>query len=143
MKAMIDINVLVDVLQRREPFLHTAAILCDSAKAGRYEGVVASHAVTTLYYVVRRYADRAAAGKALDWILSTFEVVPCDKAVFLLAKSLDFTDFEDAVVAASAAASSCDCIATRNIGDFRKSPVRAITPEEACRLLVENDGNVL
>ena len=132
---MFDINVLVDVLQRREPFLYDSATICDAAKKGRCQGVVPSHAVTTLYYLVRRCVDKDAAVKSLDWILSTFDVAPCDKAVFLLAKTLNFSDFEDAVVAATAATYNCDYIVTRNIGDFKKSPVRAITPEEALRLL--------
>ena len=137
MRVMIDLNVLVDVLQRREPFLRESANICDATKKGRCQGLVSSHAVTTLYYLVRRYAGMAAAKKSLDWILSIFEIAPCDKTVFLLAKSLDFNDFEDAVVAASAAAGTCDYVVTRNIGDFKKSLVAAITPEEALRLIGE------
>jgi predicted nucleic acid-binding protein len=43
---------------------------------------------------------------------------------------LNFTDFEDAVVAATAARENADFIVTRNAGDFTKSPVPAISPAD-------------
>jgi hypothetical protein len=46
------------------------------------------------------------------------------------ARSLDFEDFEDAVVATSAEAAGCEVIITRNLTDFASSPVPALTPEE-------------
>ena len=39
-------------------------------------------------------------------------------------------DFEDAVVAASAKLSGCDYVITRNVQDFRLSPVSAVPPAE-------------
>ena len=135
MKIMIDLNVLVDVLQRRTPFLLPSAKVCDAVKAGRCEGLVAAHAVTTLFYLIRRGTDSVAAAKALDWLLSTFDIAPADKSIMLAARLLSFTDFEDAVVSASAVARSCDYIVTRNLGDYRNSPVNAITPEEFLQML--------
>jgi predicted nucleic acid-binding protein len=43
---------------------------------------------------------------------------------------LGWEDFEDAVVAAAAESSGCDAIVTRNVRDFRATPVAAVTPEE-------------
>jgi len=48
---------------------------------------------------------------------------------------MKFNDFEDAVVAASALKEKCDFIATRNIGDFRNSPLKAVTPEELLSII--------
>ncbi len=135
MKIMIDLNVLVDVLQCRTPFLLPSAKVCDAVKAGRCEGFVAAHAVTTLFYLIRRETDRVAAEKALDWLLSTFDIAPADKSIILAARLLSFTDFEDAVVSASAVARSCDYIVTRNLGDYRNSPVNAVAPEEFLQML--------
>jgi len=46
------------------------------------------------------------------------------------AQTLGWSDFEDAVVAAAAESSGCEVIVTRNVRDFRDSPVPAVTPEE-------------
>jgi predicted nucleic acid-binding protein len=50
----------------------------------------------------------------------------------ILRKSLhsDIADFEDAVIETSAVEKNADYIITRDIKDFGKSSVRAITPEE-------------
>lgn len=40
------------------------------------------------------------------------------------------TDFEDAVVAASAEAAGCDYVVSRNVPDFAGSPVPAVTPAD-------------
>ena len=135
MKVMVDLNVIVDVLQRREQFLLPSAKLCDVICAKRCEGIIASHAVTTLFYISRRSAGKAAADKALDWLFATLDVVAADKTTFLTAKTMKFNDFEDAVVAASALKEKCDFIATRNIGDFRNSPLKAMTPEELLSII--------
>ena len=66
----------------------------------------------------------------IDLLLATMEIVPEGKPQFLQARSLDFFDFEDAVVASAASAAGCERIVTRNVGDFAGSPVRAMTPEE-------------
>ena len=131
MKAMLDLNVLMDVLQRREPFFSSAAAVCAWGEKKRSNTLaVPAHAVTTISYIVRKTAGEDAEGKALDWILGNFEVVPSDAAVFRLARTLGMDDFEDAVVAASASAVRCSYVITRNVADFRRSPVPAVQPSE-------------
>lgn len=135
MKIIVDLNVLVDVLQRRMPFFLPSARVCDAVKVGRCDGMVAAHAITTLFYLIRKGVDKTGAEKALDWLLTTFDVAPADKSIIVAARLLNFADFEDAVVSASAVARSCDYIVTRNLGDFRNSPVNAVAPEEFLQIL--------
>ena len=130
MRAMVDINVLVDVLQRREPFFLASAHVCDMAASGGLVGFISAHAITTIYYITRKFADADSAGKALDWLLGTFDVAGVSKAVIQRARGLSMADFEDAVVAAASESARCDYIITRNIMDFDKSPVPAIAPSE-------------
>ena len=118
MKIMVDINVLVDVLQKREPFFSASAKICDLIHSRKVTGVVPSHAVTTVCYLVEKCAKRSAAVVALDWMLSLFDIVPEDKEMFRLARVLEFSDFEDAVVAVAAHNSGCDFIVPRNVSDF-------------------------
>ena len=130
MKAMLDLNVLMDVLQRREPFFSSAAAVCAWGEKRANTLVVPAHAVTTISYIVRKTAGVEAEGKALDWILGNFDVVPSDAAVFRLARTLGMDDFEDAVVAASASMTRCSYIITRNVTDFSRSSVPAVQPSE-------------
>ena len=130
MKAMLDLNVLMDVLQRREPFFSSAAAVCAWGEKRTNTLVVPAHAVTTISYIVRKTAGADAEGKALDWILGNFDVVPSDAAVFRLARTLGMEDFEDAVVAASASTAICSNNITRNVTDFSRSSVPAVQPSE-------------
>jgi predicted nucleic acid-binding protein len=66
----------------------------------------------------------------VDWLLRYFEVAGTTHRELKRARRLDWPDFEDAVVAAAAESYSCTHIVTRNVRDFRDSPVPALTPEE-------------
>ena len=130
MKAMFDLNVLLDVLQLRHPWVRASGELCARAARGELEGFVAPHALTTLFYVLDKHADRATAEKDVDWLLKSFALAPAGRSVFLRARALALPDFEDAIVAAAAEAARCDVILTRNLPDFAGSPGPAIAPEE-------------
>lgn len=130
MRVLVDLNVLLDVIQRREPhYLDSADVLSRIAE-GQIAGLVAGHSLTTIYYLVSRFAGGDAADRAVDWILRDLGVVAEGRELFLRARGLEMEDFEDAVVAGAAERSRCDWIVTRNVGDFRNSPVPALTPRE-------------
>lgn len=130
MKWMLDLNVVLDVLQQREPFYRASARILSQVVQGRASGFVAGHGLTTIFYIVKRYADTKGAEEAIDWLLSNLEIAPQDKSIFVRARSLPLTDFEDAALASAAESAECDHIVTRNVADFTSSPVPALTPEE-------------
>ena len=138
MKWMLDLNVVLDVLQQREPFYGASARVLSKIVKGEASGLLPAHALTTIHYIVRRYARLQDADDAIDWLLSNLGVVPQDKAVFLRARSLPLSDFEDAALASAASRAGCDHIVTRNVADFADSPVPAVTPEEL--VLILEDG---
>jgi hypothetical protein len=55
-------------------------------------------------------------------------VAPTDSEAFRFAVSLPLADLEDAMQVAAARACGALYIATRNVADFRRSPVPARTP---------------
>lgn len=130
MKVMLDLNVLLDVVQRREPFFAASAGVLSRAVEGTDVASLAGHAVTTLHYIAARYAGREKGDSLVDWLLAHLEIVPQDRAQFVRARSLSFHDFEDAALASAAEVAGCEIIVTRNLADFAKSPVPAVSPEE-------------
>jgi len=130
MRLMLDLNVLLDVARRREPFYAASAKVLSQAIAGPSVACLPGHALTTLYYIVSKHAGREHAGTLVDWVLAHLEIVPQERIQFVRARNLQFKDFEDAVVASAAEAAGCELIVTRNVADFGGSPVRAVTPEE-------------
>lgn len=130
MKVLLDLNVLLDVIQEREPHYAVSAELLSRVAWGEIEGAVAGHALTTIYYVVSKYGGQEVADRAIDWVLRELEIVAEGRELFLRARSLAMKDFEDAVVASSAEYARCDYVVTRNVEDFGGSPIPAITPRE-------------
>jgi predicted nucleic acid-binding protein len=71
------------------------------------------------------------ARQTTEALLGVFDVAPVDATVLESALALDWSDFEDAVTAASARRAKCHAIVTRDPRDFRRSPVRVLSPSEA------------
>jgi predicted nucleic acid-binding protein len=118
MRLMLDLNVLLDVAQRREPFYAASAKVLSQAVEGQSVACLPGHALTTLHYIVSKYAGREHAGTLVDWVLTHLEIVPQDRLQFIRARSLRFKDFEDAAVACAAEAAGCEPSITRNVADF-------------------------
>jgi predicted nucleic acid-binding protein len=129
MTILVDLNVILDVVQHREPHYTDSALLLSKIVEGTLDGVGPGHAITTIYYIVHRYVNRKRAETTVDWLLDQLEVVPAGESDFRTARQLPMDDFEDAVVATLAKRASCDVIATRNTADFEDSPVPAKTPK--------------
>jgi predicted nucleic acid-binding protein len=135
MRIMVDLNVLLDVAQNRVPFYQDSEEVLSRAREGEYEAFLPGHALTTFFYLVAKFADVPTAQTAVDGLLVDFGIVGPEKAILTRARNLALTDFEDAVVAASAEAAGCEHVVTRNVKDFAGSPVLAITPADFLRLL--------
>ena len=126
MKILIDLNVILDYLEDRASFADEAEnVIADKGN----QLFVPAHLVTTAFYLMRGLGINAQ-NAALDFIFNNFTIVPCDKQTLTSARTLEFTDYEDAVAAAAAKKAKCAYIITRNKRDFAKSPVPALTPGE-------------
>lgn len=129
-RVLIDLNILLDVLMRREPYFANSARVWALVESGQVDGHVAAHSFTTLFYLYRRHTDRARAYAALQQILQVFSVAQVNQAVIESAVQSGGRDFEDAVQAAAAQTAGCDYLITRNRADFGDQPVTAIEPPE-------------
>ena len=135
MKITLDLNLVLDVVQNRQPHYQDSADVLSRARTGEISAVLPGHAVTTLYYVLAKAAGSAKAGQTVDWLLTHFDIAVADKAIFRRARQLTLADFEDAVVASLAEATKSDYVVTRNVADFAGSPVPAVTPTNLLALL--------
>jgi len=129
MKVLIDTNVILDVLTRREPhFEHSAAFLrlCGT----RLTGCVAASQTTDIFYVLRREGVEPQAARALlKKLTDNVKVVDTNAADVQATLASDMPDYEDALLACCAERQRAACIVTRNEKDFALSSVRAISPK--------------
>ncbi len=91
---------------------------------------VAWHTLSNFYYLVSPTRGREDA--RVSWLTSPglFLLAPTDTDAFHYAAFLPLPDFEDALQVAAARACGASYIVTRNVKDFRESPIPARTPLE-------------
>ena len=130
MNALIDTNVIVDVLARREPFFKNSSLVLDHAERGDYVAWVCATTVTTVFYLTRRHLGAAATVEKLKDLTSNCSVAPVNRAVIDSALESTFPDFEDAVLHHSAVIAGAHCIVTRNEADFRDSSLLVYSPAQ-------------
>lgn len=135
LRVLIDLNVILDVLQRRQPFYDMSARTLASAETGLVDGWVAAHSLTTLFYLVARYDSPEQARVALTDLMSFLSVAAVDQAVVEQALNLPYPDFEDAVQMMAAVRSGVDYLVTRDVRNFRAGPLLVIQPVELLALV--------
>ncbi len=136
MKLLIDTNVVLDVLLKRQPFYEEAAdVLKLAAQQGISEYVSAS-AVTDIYYITRKaLKNKEMACNMLRKLFMVASVATVSEREILEAIESDWNDFEDAVQYAVAKTSEMDAIITRNKGDYKESQVPVWTPKETLGII--------
>ncbi len=133
--ALIDLNVILDALQRRESFFKASARTLVLAEQRHFRGMWAAHSITTLFYLYAKDQSSAAARVAITDLMQFLKVAPVGQRVIETALALPYRDFEDAVQMASAIYVSADYLITRNIADFKAGPIPALMPAEFLTLL--------
>lgn len=128
MIVLLDTDILVDLALDREPYAEHAAALLNVLEGRPGSAFIAWHSVSNFYYLLAPKRGRPGA-KAFLMELSRFvEVAPTTTESLRYAARLEMKDFEDALQVAAAAACGAEVIATRNVRDYVKSPIRAATP---------------
>lgn len=131
MKFIIDTCVVVDVLQKREPFYtfsHDALALI----AQREDiATLTAKALMDIHYLMRKYFHSEEAARAeIAKLIELFEIESTTESDCKAALRSEMSDFEDAAMSAAARRIGADFIVTRNVKDFACSPVPAIMPDE-------------
>ena len=127
---LLDTDVLIDVALDRKPYSQAAGDLIGRLERSPRMAFVAWHTLSNFYYLVSPTRGGDDARNFLMELTRFVLVAPSDTDAFHYAASLHMSDFEDALQVAAARACGARVIATRNVRDFRVSPIPARTPEE-------------
>jgi len=129
-KIVIDINILMDFLFKRDGHEKVAHIFYFCLN-GKLKGFVCAHEITTLcYFLNKNVKDKIKIKKTLSYIIKKFNIIEINIEILEKALASQINDYEDAVIEVSSNMKKADYILTRNIKDFRKSVIKALTPEE-------------
>ena len=130
MKLLIDTNVLLDVLKKREPFCGSSLMILKLCEAGHCKGFVSALSVADIVYILRKNLDPIKTAHLTDTISRILGFLDLTGADLLSASGCLWDDFEDALQYAAARRAGADYIITRKIADYRASGIPPLTPDE-------------
>ncbi len=135
MRALIDTNIILDILFQRQPHVEPAAALWLACEQGRFEGFISAITPVNVFYIARKQVGREKARELVADILSVFKICSLDIQELQLALKLPILDFEDAVQVACAQSNGIDWIVTRNQVDFSASPLSIVSAQDFLKKL--------
>lgn len=127
MVILVDTNIIIDVLMKREPYMQEAQEILVKCATREVMGVLAAHSIPNLFYILRKaytLEERRSFVKNLCHIFNISELNA--KKMLSAAENEDFLDFEDCLQEECAFESLADYIVTRNPSDFMKTRVKVI-----------------
>ena len=140
MKLLIDTNVVLDVLLRREPFFRTAAEVLSLTQRDEVREYVSASAITDIYYIAnKQMKDRDAVRDLLKRLLMVVSVAAVSEWEIQNALNLAWGDLEDSVQYSVALLNEMDGIVTRNPSDYQEANMRIWLPEQVLELFAVNE----
>ncbi len=131
MKLLIDTNIVIDVLQKREPWFSYSYRILERCISGIDEGFLSAHSLSDIFFIVRKSHSEEARKAAIVFLCTYFSIIPEDKNAYLsIAQNSIFEDLEDGLQIYDASHEKLDYIITRNVKDFLQSPIQAIEPKD-------------
>ena len=129
-KVLIDLNIIIDFLNKRDD--HEAALaVYDKCVKKEIKGYVSSHEITTLsYFLEREKYERIKRNKIISNLLDNLSVLTAHEEILRKSMISELEDYEDAVIDELALNEGIDFIVTRNLKDFKKSRNKIYTARE-------------
>ena len=132
MKVLFDTNVIIDIWKKDPEFFLDSFVSYDVCVLRGWDPYIAVTAVPDIECLLAALGilSKAKVAQAMEALLEMFSVADAQECDCVLARQSDLPDLEDGIIAYSAQRNGMDVIVTRNVRDFVKSPVAAMTPSD-------------
>ncbi len=135
MRVLLDTNVVLDFLLKRQLFFAEADEIFLRLKNNEFEAFVSAITPINVFYTTRKEVDKAIAFTAVEELLKLVKIVKSNNHIYQNALLINFSDYEDAVQHECAVAENLDAIVTRNVKDFQNAIVKVYAPTDFLRIL--------
>ena len=130
-RLLIDTNVVLDLLAKRDPFYKSAAQIFSLADKNKLKLSISSLTFANTNYVLSRLKSTSKAREVLRQFRVLVKILSLtDKVIDLALNDSKFKDLEDGLQYYSAIENNQELIITRDLKDFRESKIPVMTPEE-------------
>jgi predicted nucleic acid-binding protein len=131
MRTLFDTDVLLDLLQDREPHAALAAALVARVERGEIIGYIAANTVCVLADLAEMTDQVHGSAKLpIRQLLGLFEIAPVNRSVLDDALADGFAHFNDAVIYEAARHVEAQSIVTRNPKNFERAELPIYLPQE-------------
>lgn len=131
MNILVDTNIVLDVLLKREPFYKSSLEILGLTKRDDVEEYVSASAITDIYYLAyRQLRDKEVVKKLMKKLLTVVSVASVSEQEIENALSLEWNDFEDSVQYSVAFLQEMEGIVTHNPNDYKEAKIKIWKPEE-------------
>ena len=134
MKVFLDTNIVIDLLDKREPFYIDAVKLFTLAYQKKITLFVSPMTYATASYLLRKHGKEGMR-KLLTNFRQLTQITTADERVVDAALASSFDDYEDALQYYSALTRNVDVIVTRNKKDFTSASIPVLSPAELLKQL--------
>lgn len=129
-RILLDINVCLDFLLKREPFSDSAGRIFQAVEHERLKALISAISFDTMFYVLRPSLGSQEATNRLQELTLYINIGTVNKKVVYNALKAGWRDLEDALQYHTAIISNCDALITRNTNDFTPTGIPVLTPSE-------------
>jgi len=137
MNVLIDTNVILDLLLRREPVYENAARINILSENGYIRSYISASAVTDIFYIAKKeLKDKHTVNELLKNLLKTTRIASVTESGVHEALDMEWDDFEDAIQYVAGRNVSADRIITRNPDDFVNSEIIIVSPDEFIKQII-------
>ncbi|MGP1565481.1 MAG: type II toxin-antitoxin system VapC family toxin [Treponema sp.] len=136
MRILIDTNIILDLIQDREPYSENASKIINSCIGGENKGYISSHSLVDLFFILRKDKTVEERKALILNLCNFFTVIPEENRYFVsICNNHNWNDLEDGLQMKCAEAENLDYIITRDRENgFKNSPVKIINPEGFLKL---------
>ena len=120
MNVLIDGNIILDVLQNREPHIEASSKVWKLCETNLVNGYVSALTFADMVYVMRKELTPAKIYEVLKKLALIFHFTELSISDMEKAAGMMWKDYEDAVQAATAERIRATAIITRNIKDYQQ-----------------------
>lgn len=130
MKVLIDTNVILDVLYKREGFYEDSLKIWKLCETRKIDGYISALSIPNIVYILRRELDPEKTLEVINNINLVFKIYDLKSEIIMQAAEKKTKDYEDALQMVTAQKLKASFIVTRNIKVFTGSKIIAVKPSE-------------
>ena len=134
-KVLIDSDIILDLLAKREPFYKYSAALFTHIEDKEIEAFTTPIIISNIHYILAKIKNKNFAKSSIRKIRLLLKILNINEKIIDLALESSFKDFEDAIQYYTAKDNRINFIITRNISDYKESVIKVCTAEEYIKIL--------